>query len=60
LAGGGGDERAFAQLVIDNGGQSRTNAFAEVAGYYGLKIKNNGWGYGEFSVWLSFPGQTGY
>ncbi len=48
-----------AQLVIDNGGQSRTNAFAEVAGYYGLKIKNNGWGYGEFSVWLSFPGTDG-
>jgi hypothetical protein len=49
----------FAQLVIGNAGQSRTNAFSDLAGYTGLKIKNNGWGYGEFNLLLSFPGTAG-
>jgi len=50
---------ASAQLVIGNAGQFRTNAFSDVAGYTGWKIKNNGWGYGEFNLRLSFPGTSG-
>jgi len=48
---------ATAQLVIDKeNGMVLTNAFAGVAGYYGWKLGNSGWGYGLFSLELTFPG----
>jgi len=48
-----------AQLVIAKvGGLAQTNAFADVAGYTGWKIRNGGWGYGTFDLTLSFPGTT--
>ena len=47
------------QLVIDRtGGAAQTNAFADIAGYTGWKIRNSGWGYGTFDLSLSFPGTT--
>ncbi|MFA7174871.1 MAG: hypothetical protein WC340_15965 [Kiritimatiellia bacterium] len=46
-----------AQLVIaKQGGAVQTNVFAEVAGYYGWKIKRGSWGYGTFDLTLTFPG----
>jgi len=48
-----------AQLAIaKRGGAAQTNVFAGVAGYYGWKIRNNGWGYGTFDLALAFPGMT--
>ena len=47
------------QLVIANeAGKAQTNAFADLSGYYGWKIKNGGWGYGTFDLTLTFPGAT--
>ncbi|MDD4019475.1 MAG: hypothetical protein PHV28_16215 [Kiritimatiellae bacterium] len=48
-----------AQLVIGRrGGAVLTNAFADVAGYYGWKIRRSSWGYGTFDLALSFSGMT--
>lgn len=48
-----------AQLVIAKaGGAVRTNAFADVAGYAGWKLRNSGWGYGVFNLSLAFVGST--
>jgi len=48
-----------AQLVIaKEGGAVETNAFPGVAGFYGWKIRNNGWGYGTFDLELTFLGTT--
>lgn len=48
-----------AQLVIaKEGGMVQTNTFADVAGYYGWKIRHSDWGYGTFDLALSFPGMT--
>ena len=48
------------QLVIaKRDGAVQTNAFANVAGYYGWKIRNSGWGYGTFDLALTFPGTEG-
>ena len=54
-------EDAFAaQLVIaKQGGAVQTNVFADVAGYYGWKIRRSSWGYGTFDLVLTFPGMTG-
>ena len=50
---------ASARLVIAKpDGLAQTNAFADVAGYAGWKIRNGGWGYGTFGLALSFPGAT--
>jgi len=47
------------QLVIaKQGGAVQTNVFADVAGYYGWKIKRSNWGYGTFDLALAFPGMT--
>jgi len=47
------------QLVIaKRGGAVQTNAFADVAGYYGWKIRRSSWGYGTFDLALTFPGMT--
>ncbi|MDD4018062.1 MAG: hypothetical protein PHV28_08955 [Kiritimatiellae bacterium] len=47
------------QLVIGRrGGAVQTNAFADVAGYYGWKIRRGSWGYGTFDLALTFPGMT--
>ena len=47
------------RLVIANEtGKVQTNAFADVSGYYGWKIRNSGWGYGTFDLTLTFPGAT--
>lgn len=47
------------QLVIaKRGGVVQTNAFADVAGYYGWKIRRSSWGYGTFDLALSFSGMT--
>jgi len=48
---------ATAQLVIaKENGRVQTNAFAGVAGYFGWKFGNSGWGYGLFDLALTFPG----
>lgn len=48
-----------AQLVIaSEDGLARTNIFSDAAGFYGWQIKNNGWGYGTFDLWLTFPGMA--
>ena len=48
---------ATAQLVIaKENGRVQTNAFADVAGYAGWKLRNSGWGYGLFDLALTFPG----
>ena len=50
---------ASAQLVIaKQGGAVETNTFADVAGYYGWKLRNSGWGYGTFGLLLTFTGTT--
>lgn len=49
----------YTQLVIaKEGGAAQTNAFADVAGYYGWKIRRSSWGYGTFDLALTFPGMT--
>ena len=48
------------RLVIAKvGGAIQTNALADAAGYYGWKIKHGDWGYGTFSLALTFPGTVG-
>ncbi len=48
-----------AQLVIaKRHGAVQTNAFPDVAGYYGWKIRRSNWGYGTFDLTLTFPGMT--
>lgn len=42
--------------IAKEGGASQTNAFADVAGYFGWRIRNSGWGYGNFNLSLTFPG----
>ena len=55
----GATNAASSQLVIaKTGGEVQTNAFANVAGYTGWKIRNGGWGYGTFGLTLSFLGTT--
>ena len=45
-----------AQLVIaKQGGATQTNAFPDVAGYFGWKVRNGGWGSGTFDLSLTFP-----
>ena len=47
------------QLVIaKDHGAVQTNAFPDVAGYYGWKIRRSNWGYGTFDLTLTFPGMT--
>jgi len=47
---------ATARLVIaKTGGLPQTNALTDIAGYYGWKIRNRGWGYGTFDLLLTFP-----
>lgn len=38
------------------GGASATADLPDASGYYGWKVRNNGWGYGTFSLTLAFPG----
>jgi len=48
-----------AQLVIANeDGVAATNAFADVAGYTGWKVRKSGLSYGTFDLTLTFPGTT--
>ena len=55
----GATNASSARLVIAKvGGAVQTNAFADVAGYVGWKIRNSGWGYGTFDLTLSFIGAT--
>lgn len=43
------------QVVIAKvGGTVQTNVFGSTSGYYGWKLRNNGWGYGTFNLTLSF------
>jgi len=52
-------DAASAQIVIDKqGGAVETNTFADIVGYYGWKLQNNGWGYGTFDLSLTFTGIT--
>ena len=52
-------QAASAQVVIAKAsGAVQTNAFADVAGYAGWKIRNSGWGYGTFDLSLTFVGAT--
>jgi hypothetical protein len=54
-----GTNATAAQAVIAKaGGESRTNAFSNTAGYFGWKIRNGGWGYGTFDLALTFAGIT--
>ena len=47
------------QLVIaKRGGAVQTNDFADLAGYYGWKIRRSDWGYGTFDLALTFSGMT--
>ena len=50
---------ASASLMITNDGRSQTNALADADGYFGWKVKRNGWGYGTFALSLTFPGTAG-
>lgn len=45
-----------AWLSVSGGGVSQTNVLADIDGYFGWKVKRNGWGYGSFALSLSFPG----
>ena len=48
-----------AQLVIAKvGGAIQTNAFEDVAGYAGWKLRNSSWGCGTFDLSLAFAGST--
>ena len=49
------------RLVIAqaDGRTVQTNALADAAGYFGWKLKRNGWGYGTFNLALTFPGTAG-
>jgi len=44
--------------ITKTGGASLTNDFADTAGYYGWKLRNNDWGYGTFDLTLAFSGVT--
>jgi hypothetical protein len=45
------------QLVIQKqGGSLQTNSLADASGYVGWKLKNSAWGFGTFSLALTFPG----
>lgn len=48
-----------AQLEITSDIQSQTKEFPNVAGYYGWKTEHEGWGYGEISLLMTFPGTSG-
>lgn len=50
---------ASARLMITNDSRSQTNALADADGYFGWKVKRNGWGYGTFALSLTFPGTAG-
>ncbi len=47
---------ATSRLVIEkDGGTTQTNEGAAAAGYFGWKIRRSLWGYGTFSLTLTFP-----
>ena len=53
-------DAANSRIVIAKvGGTSQTNALADVAGYYGWKLKHGDLGYGTFNLALTFPGYEG-
>jgi hypothetical protein len=53
-------DAARSQLVIDkSGGTTKTCALPDAGGYFGWKIKRSDWGYGTFSLTLTFPGTEG-
>jgi hypothetical protein len=49
---------ASARLAIakEGGGPSEARTLTPAAGYAGWKLAGSGWGYGEFSLELTFPG----
>lgn len=55
----GGERAEYSRLLITKaGGIVQSNAFENVAGYGGWKIRNSGCGYGTFDLALSFPAAT--
>lgn len=45
-----------AQLVIaKQGGATQTETSPDIAGYFGWKVRNSGWGSGTFDLSLTFP-----
>ncbi|MDD4103228.1 MAG: hypothetical protein PHU80_11445, partial [Kiritimatiellae bacterium] len=46
-------------VIAKVGGAVQTNALADASGYFGWKLRNSGWGYGAFSLALTFPGTEG-
>ena len=45
--------------ISKSGGTSQTNTLADTAGYFGWRLSGNEWGYGQFTLALSFPPTEG-
>ena len=51
---------ATSRLVIAKPeGATQTNALSDASGYFGWKLRRSNWGYGTFSLSLTFPGTEG-
>jgi len=46
-------------VIAKESGAIRTNTLAEASGYFGWKLRADGWGYGTFNLALTFPETEG-
>jgi len=46
---------ASRMVIAKQGGITQTNALADANGYFGWNVKQGNWGYGTFSLALTFP-----
>jgi len=50
------DATASRVVIAKQGGIIQTNALADASGYLGWKLRRSDWGYGTFTLALTFPG----